>query len=123
MGPSLYDMIPSNQNYVSEVAHPQAAGRFQYPTVPTSSFAQTMSQITCNPTMANQGTVAEQKLFSKEMFEQLQMALAVQLGLNGPQQVRERALHNVLTSASARFDIKQVLQSRAELYGAELNPK
>ena len=54
MGPSLYDMIPSNQNYVSEVIHPQAAGCFQYPTIPTSSFAQAMSQITCNPTMANQ---------------------------------------------------------------------
>ena len=82
-----------------------------------------MSQITCNPTTANQGTVPEQKNFSKEMFEQLQLALTVQLGLNGPQQVKERALHNVLTSESARGDIRQILQSRAELYGDELEPK
>ena len=57
------------------------------------------------------------------MFEQLQLALTVQLGLNGPQQVKERALHNVLTSESARGDIRQILQSRAELYGDELEPK
>ena len=57
------------------------------------------------------------------MFEQLQMALTVQMGLNGPQQVKERALHNVLTATSAQVDIKQVLESRAELYGDELDPK
>ena len=57
------------------------------------------------------------------MFEQLQMALTVQMGLNGPQQIKERALHNVLTSTSARVDMKQILQSRAELYGDELDPK
>lgn len=82
-----------------------------------------MSQITCNPTTANQGTVVDQKIVSREFFEQLQMALTVQLGLNGPQQVKERALHNILASSAARADMKQILQSRAELYGDELDPK
>ena len=49
------------------------------------------------------------------------MALAVKMGLNGPQQVREQALQNVLTSKAARGDMKQVLQSRAEIYGEALN--
>ena len=79
-----------------------------------------MSQITCNPTSANQGTGGQ--IFNRELFEQLQMALTVQMGLNGPQQVKERALHNVLTSKSARGDMRQVLQSRAEIYGDELDP-
>ena len=50
------------------------------------------------------------------------MALAVNLGLKGPQAVKERALHNVLTSKSAQGDMKQVLQSRAEIYGDGLDP-
>ena len=65
----------------------------------------------------------EQYIFSRELFEQLQMALAIQLGLNGPQQVKEHALHNVLNSSSARSDMKQILQSRAGIYGDELDPK
>ena len=123
LGPSLFNMIPRDQNYVSENRNPQGSGRFQYPTDPVGPFARAMSQVTCNPTTANQGTVPEQKLFGRELFEQLQMALSVQLGFNGPQQVKERALHNVLTSATARVDMKQILQSRAELYGDELDTK
>ena len=122
-GPSLFDLIPRRQNYVSEVLRPLNLGHYQYPTPTTSPFARAMSQITCNPTSANQGTVGELKVINREMFEQLQMALTVQLGLNGPQQVKERALHNVLASSAARADLKQILQSRAELYGDELDPK
>ena len=51
------------------------------------------------------------------------MALAVNLGLQGPQLIKERALHNVLTSKAARGDIQQILQSRAEIYRDELDPK
>ena len=50
------------------------------------------------------------------------MALAINLGLNGPQEAKERALNNVLTYKSARGDMKQVLQSRAEIYGDALDP-
>ena len=75
-----------------------------------------------NPTTAVQGTGGVQDLHSRDLFEQLQMALSVQLGFSGPQQVKERALHNVMTSATARVDIKQILQSRAELYGDILDP-
>ena len=57
-----------------------------------------------------------------ELNSQLQMALAINLGLNGPQEAKERALHNVMTSKSARGDLKQVLQSRAEIYGDALDP-
>ena len=44
------------------------------------------------------------------------------MGLNGLQQVKERALHNVLTNKSARGDLKQILQSRAEIYNDMLEP-
>ena len=44
------------------------------------------------------------------------------MGLNGPQQVKEHALHNVLTSQSARGDMRQVLRSRANIYEDELDP-
>lgn len=97
------------------------AGAWQYPTGPRGPLAQAMSQITCNPTSARQG-MGENAIFNREMFEQLQMALTIQMGLNGPQQVKERALHNVLTSKAARGDMRQVLQSRAEIYGDELDP-
>ena len=122
MGPSLFDMIPKDQNYISEGRNTQAPGRFQYPTNPAGPFAQAMSQVTCNPTTANQGTVTEQNVMSRELFEQLQMALSVQLGFSGPQHVKERALHNGMTSATARVDTRQILRSRAELYGDELDP-
>ena len=59
---------------------------------------------------------------NRELFDQLQMALTIKMGLNGPQQVKERALRNILTSKSARGDMRQVLQSRAEIYGDELDP-
>ena len=58
----------------------------------------------------------------KKLFEQIQLALALKMGLNGPQQVKERALHNVLSNKSTRGDVKQVLQSRAEIYRDALEP-
>lgn len=80
-----------------------------------------MSQITCNPTSANQG-MGQGQINNRELFDQLQMALTIKMGLNGPQQVKERALRNILTSKSARGDMRQVLQSRAGIYGDELDP-
>ena len=81
-----------------------------------------MSQITRDPSSASQGNVSYTKDLNKKLFDQIQLALAVQLGINGPQQVKERALHKVLTSKAARGDMKQILQSRAEIYGDELDP-
>ena len=108
------------RNYQDTTANSVFSG-YQYPTPPNSAFARAMSQITSNPTSANQGR-GDNQFFNRELFEQLQMALTIQMGLNGPQQVKERALHNILTSKSARGDMKQVLQSRAEIYGDELDP-
>lgn len=81
-----------------------------------------MSQISSNPSSAAQGNGLDANDLNKRLFEQIQLALAVKMGLNGPQQVKERALHNVLTSKSARGDMKQILQSRAEIYSDELEP-
>ena len=80
-----------------------------------------MARITTNPTTANQGMGNHQVIFNRDLFEQLQMALSIQMGLNGSQQ-EEHALHNVLNSPSARGDMNQVLQSRAEIYGDGLDP-
>ena len=82
-----------------------------------------MSQISCDHTSVSQGSVLNPDIRSKQLFDQLQMALSIQMGLTGPQHVKERALQNVLTTKSARGDMKQVLQSRAELYGDDLDPK
>ena len=86
------------------------------------AFAQAMSQITRDPSSASQGSLFKTNDLNKKLFDQIQLALAVQLGINGPQQVKERALNNVLTSNAARRDMKQILQSRAEIYGDELDP-
>ena len=83
MGPSLFDMLPREQNYSNDGRDHRAQGRFPYPTNPMGHFAQAMSRITCNPTTAEQGTGQEQDLRKRELFEQLQMALSVQLGLSG----------------------------------------
>ena len=86
-------------------------------------LARSMTQITGNPSSASQGRVSRSIELNDQLNKQIQMALAVNLGLNGPQAVKERALHNVLTSKSARGDVKQILQSRAEIYGDILDPK
>ena len=95
---------------------------FTNPTDPRGEFARSMSQITCDPSSAAQGSLLDANNLNEKLFNQIQLALAVKMGLNGPQQVKERALHNVLTTKSARGDMKQVLQSRAEIYGDELDP-
>ena len=81
-----------------------------------------MSQITCDPSAASQGSLLTSNNLNEKLFNQIQLALAVKMGLNGPQQVKEQALQNVLTSKSARGDVKQILQSRAEIYGDGLDP-
>ena len=86
-------------------------------------LARSMTQITGNPSSVSQGRVSRSIELNDQLNKQIQMALAVNLGLNGPQAVKERALHNVLTSESARGDVKQILQYRAEIYGDILDPK
>ena len=81
-----------------------------------------MSQISNDPSSAAQGSLLDSRYLNEKLFNQIQLALAVKMGLNGPEQVKERALHNVLTSKAARGDMKQVLQSRAEIYGDEQDP-
>ena len=81
-----------------------------------------MSQITCDSSSAAEGSLSNTNHLNENLFNQIQLALAVKMGLNGPEQVKERALHNVLTSKTAQGDMRQVLQSRAEIYGDELDP-
>ena len=100
----------------------QATWAFANPTEIEGEFARAMSRITRDPSSASQGSVLHPNKLNEKLFNQVQLALAVKMGLNGPQQVKERALQNVLTSRSARGDMKQVLQSRAEIYGDELDP-
>ena len=95
---------------------------FTNPTDSHGEFARAMSQITCDPSSTAQGSLSQSNHLNNQLSEQIQMALAVNLGLNGPQVVKERALHNVLTSKTARGDMKQILQSRAEIYGDNLDP-
>ena len=66
-------------------------GGFANPTLQQGAFAQAMSQISCNPSSAAQGSGLNPVDLNKKLFEQLQLALAVKMGLNGPKQVKERA--------------------------------
>ena len=50
------------------------------------------------------------------------MSLAVNLGLHGTKAVKERTVHTVFTYKSARGDVKQIQQSRADIYGDSLGP-
>ena len=101
---------------------PRGNWTFSNPTDSQGEFARAMSQITCDPSAGSQGRVLSENKLNQKLFNQIQLALAVKMGLNGPQQVKEQALQNVLTSKSARGDMKQILQSRAEIYGDGLDP-
>ena len=60
-----------------------------------------MSQITCDPSSAAQGSLSNTNHLNENIFNQIQLALAVKMGLNGPEQVKEKALNNVLTFKTA----------------------
>ena len=96
---------------------------FSYPTPANGELARAMSQITCNHTSAASGMGNFNNNLQQGIDDHIKLALAVQLGANGPQMVKQRALLNVLTSKPARGDMQQVLQSRAALYGDSLDPK
>ena len=96
---------------------------YQYPTQKESEFATAMSRIACHTDLASKGSSLNLSDLRKDLNDQLQLALAVKMGLNGSQQINERALYNVVTSQSARGDLKQVLRARAELYGEMLEAK
>ena len=81
-----------------------------------------MSQVSSNPVSAAQGSVLSPNDLNMKLFEQIRLALALKMGLSGPQQGKEKELHNVLTNKSARGDLKQILQSRAEIYNNMLEP-
>ena len=81
-----------------------------------------MSRITANPSSAAQGNIEQSNYLNDQINQQIQLALAVNLGLKGPQVIKERALHNVLTSKAAQGDMKQILQSREEIYGDGIDP-
>ena len=63
-----------------------------------SEIASAMSQITSNPSASSQGNRSRSSEINNKLNSQLQMALAINLGLNGQQEEKERALHNVVTS-------------------------
>ena len=95
--------------------------RYSYPSNPYGSFETAMSSVACNPHTASQGTVPNRSSGS-ELDEQLKLGLAVQLGLNGTDQVNKRALKNLVTSKQARSSLKQTVRARACVYGEVLKP-
>ena len=80
-----------------------------------------MSSVACNPDLARQGRVPN-ICQSSELDEQLKLGLAVQLGLNGTDQINRRALSNLKASKQARSNLKQTLRARACVYEDELKP-
>ena len=74
----------------------------QYPSRKEGEFATAMSRIACHTDLASKGSALNLSDFRKDLNDQLQLALAVKMGLNGSQQINERALYNVVTSQSAR---------------------
>ena len=69
-----------------------------------------------------QGNLEQNSYHCKGVLEQLQLAMVGNIGMNDKQFLKQRALLNVLTSNFARGDMRQVLQSRAEIYGECLDP-
>ena len=101
---------------------PQVMASNHNPVGQACEFTRAVSHIFDERT-GSQGNNGTGSRASQQMFEQLQMALAIKLGLDGPQLVKQRALQNLLTSETARGDIRQIVRSRAELYGDLLDPK
>ena len=107
------------ENEANDMRYPP----FKFPTERHGEFARHMSRISNNLTAAASGSNGYQANLRNNLADQLQLALAILLGLNGPQLIKQHALLNVLTSKSARGDLQQVLQSRAEIYGDLLETK
>jgi hypothetical protein len=82
-------------------------------------FKRAMSRISQNQSSAEK--VTSNSGLCKEIFEELQLALAVKMGINCSKLVKQRALNNVLSCKYARNDIQQVLQARAHIYGDSLD--
>ena len=80
-----------------------------------------MSTVARNPHTASQGMVSNSSSGS-ELDEQLKLGLAVQLGLNGIDQIKKRALKNLVTSKQARASLKQTVRARACVYGEVVKP-
>ena len=80
-----------------------------------------MSSVACNPHTAAQGA-GSNNLSVFDLDEQLKFGLALQLGLNGADQINKRALKNLESSKTARADLKQTLRARACVYEEELKP-
>ena len=81
-----------------------------------------MSSVACNPDLARQGRVPN-ICQSSELDEQLKLGLAVQLGLNGTDQINKRALSNLKASKQARSNLKQTLRARCACMRMSLNPR
>ena len=101
---------------------PHVMASNNYPLGQACEFTRAVSHIFDERT-GPQGNNGMGNRASQQMFEQLQMALAIKMGLDGPQLVKQRALKNLLTSETARGDIRQIVRARAELYGDLLDPK
>ena len=99
------DTDGGGQNYANEARYPT----FSFPTERHGDFARHMSRISNNTMAASSGSSVYQANLRNNLADQLQLALAIQLGLNGPQLIKQHALLNVLTSKSARGDLQQVL--------------
>ena len=117
------NITAGNQNTWGTVRQQQRNNTFSYPTPVNGELATAMSQITRNHASTASGIGSYDNNLQQGLDDHIRLALAVQLGANGPQMVKQRALLNVLKSKPARGDIQQILQSRAELYGDSLDPK
>ena len=95
---------------------------YSFPTEKNSRFAQAMSSVACNPSLAAQGMGSNNILSGSELDEQLRLLLAVKMGFDSSDQINKRALNKLRLSKSHRADLKQVLRARAGVYEEELPP-
>ena len=80
---------------------------YSFPTPIEGEFARAMSRIAGSCTSSSAaGMSIQNSNLQKDLFDQVQMALAIQMGINGPQLVKQRALTNVLTSEPAPGDMQ-----------------
>ena len=96
---------------------------FNFPTRPDGKFAQVMSSVACNPVSGAKGGVVSRLSNHNDTFsEQVSQALAIKLNLKTAQHANEKALCQLLQKGTYNGELKQTIQARSAVYGAQLDP-
>ena len=66
--------------------------------------------------------IIERQKDSRDVYEEINQALALKLDLKTTQKANEKALASIITSRGSATDLRQALQARAAIYENLLSP-